>query len=126
NTPIPPEFSHLQLVDMRSGITTEAVTAILNALYLADRKLARSSKPVPAGVSGSLAMFDAPASAQEVETMVSEAAAAFDCNEYDRAVFLLKQAKASGYKSRYIDLEAMLHEAEAALETEARRREAEL
>lgn len=123
NAPIPPELAHLQAVDMRSGMTTEAVTAILNALYIAERKLVRAHKPVP--VSGSLALFDAPASPQEVETIISEAAEAFDGNDYDRAVFLLKQAKASGYKSRYIDLESMLREAEAALEVEAKRREAE-
>lgn len=125
DTQVPHDLAQLQWVDMRSGVTTEAVKSILNALYIADRRLVRLPARVPAGMSGALAQMDAPTSVHEVETVVSEAAAAFDCNEYDRAVFLLKQARASGYNSRYIDLEAMLHEAEEALETEARRREAE-
>jgi hypothetical protein len=127
NTPIPPELAQLQSIDMRGGITTEAVKSILNALYIADRKIVRSPAPVlvPVGVFGPLALLDSPTSPQEVETIISEAAVAFDCKEFDRAVFLLKQARASGYKSRFINLEAMLHEAEEALEAEAQRREAE-
>jgi hypothetical protein len=126
-TAIPADLSHIQYVDMSSGVTTDTVKSILNSLYIAERQYIRKPAPVilPAGLPGSLALLDSSASAQDIEAIISEAAEAFDCNEYDRAVFLLKQARASGYKSRYIDLEAMLNEAEDALEAEAYRREAE-
>jgi formylglycine-generating enzyme required for sulfatase activity len=127
STAIPADLSQIQYVNMTGGMTPEVVKSLLTALYLAERHLSRrpSHALVPASATGPLALLDSPAAAQDVEAIISEAAAAFDRDEYDRAVFLLRQARDSGYQSPYIDLEAMLNEAEEALEAEAYRRDAE-
>ncbi|MAS34537.1 MAG: hypothetical protein CL610_11050 [Anaerolineaceae bacterium] len=129
-TQIPPDMAHIQYVDLSSGITTECVKLILNSIYIAEREgstqqVAALSYPNGHHSIGDVAVLDQPATTHEAEMTISEAAQALDGEEYDRAVFLLKQAKASGYKSRYIDLDAMLNEAEDALEMQAYQREAE-
>jgi hypothetical protein len=54
---------------------------------------------------------------------MSEAAAAMAAGQYDRAVFLLRRAIDSGYHSKFIDINALLREAEAGLERDTRQRE---
>ena len=130
-TKIPQSLEHLHYVDFSEGITTEAVKSILNAIYIAERQGTPVPVPVLANgtmnghVTDTVELTSAPVVAVDVEDTIAEAATAFDREEFDRAVYLLKQAKASGYVSRYIDLDAMLHEAEDSLEWQAYRREAE-
>jgi hypothetical protein len=56
---------------------------------------------------------------------ISRAADAMEKGEYDQAVALLRQAKDSGYKSPYLDLDVVLSEAEAALQRQLAEQEDE-
>lgn len=120
-TPIPVELQELQYADLSKGLTSDAVKTLLNSIYVAERnagnKRALSVTAIPTNEIK-------PPSANP-STVIAEAALALERGDFDRAVFLLKQAKEKGYKSRFIDLEALLHEAEIALERQAYTREAE-
>ncbi|MEO0560545.1 MAG: SUMF1/EgtB/PvdO family nonheme iron enzyme, partial [Chloroflexota bacterium] len=60
------------------------------------------------------------------ESVIELATAAMDDKQYDQAVFLLKQALLNDYHYHFIDLNAMLQEAEEALEWAAMEKEVEL
>lgn len=118
-TPIPTPLKGIQYVDLSKGLTPEAVKQLLNSILLAERRgqKVRRRTPVPVPVPEPPAV--------NPQTVIDEVAQALDASEYDRAVFLLKRARASGYESRFIDIEAVLREAEALLEEQAYLREAE-
>src|SRR5690606_1933827 len=118
-TPIPAPLKGIQYVDLSKGLTPEAVKQLLNSILLAERRgqKVRRRNPVPIPVAEPPAV--------NPQTVIDEVAQALDANEYDRAVFLLKRARASGYESRFIDIDAVLREAEALLEEQAYLREAE-
>ncbi len=125
-TVMPDALKHIQYADLSGGLTTEGVKSLLNSIYVAERA---ASRPVPAVAAAAVAappnaVFVEPAK-QDASAVIYDAADAMQNGEYDRAVFLLKQVKANGFESRYIDLSAMLHEAEHALEWQAYLREAE-
>jgi formylglycine-generating enzyme required for sulfatase activity len=61
----------------------------------------------------------------DLTLIIQEAAAAMGKEQYDQAVYLLKQVKAHGYHSRFINIDALLEDAEASLERQTYRREAE-
>ncbi|MBC7872182.1 MAG: SUMF1/EgtB/PvdO family nonheme iron enzyme [Chitinophagaceae bacterium] len=118
---IPTELNDVQCADLSRGLTPETVKQLLNAIYLAERQ-----KPPVSNVTSEII----PPELQNIEIMdsgkaVSMAAQAMGNAQYDRAVFLLKQAKARGYKSRFINIEALLNEAEIALERQMVMRESE-
>jgi formylglycine-generating enzyme required for sulfatase activity len=124
-TPIPADLEHIQYVDFSEGMTAHTVKLLLNSLAVAEREdnLVRAA----AGVGGGGISQDmgSPETEAEFEALMTEAAASFDAEDYDRAAFLLKQAIDSDFQPEFIDLEAMLREAEKAVEWEAYRREAE-
>ncbi len=126
NTPIPQDLLEIQYVDISTGITTEEVKLILNSIYIAERMGQQVPAAMPVNGHGTVVPRGQPASYLDAESLISEAADALDAEEYDRAVYLLKQARASKFESRYVDLDAMLYEAENALEMQAYYREAEV
>lgn len=120
-TPVPVELQELQYADLSKGLTPEAVKTLLNSIYIAEKSsTSKRTLPVTAIPTSEIR----PPSANP-STVVAEAALALERGNFDRAVFLLKQAKDKGYKSRFIDLDALLHEAEVALERQTYMREAE-
>ena len=123
DTPIPQDLAHIHYADLSKGITSDAVKMILDSIYLAERQKVQEKAPVAQPMP--FISVDEPTTNFEVESLIADAAEAFDGEEYDRTVYLLKQAEASGYQSRFIDLKAMLHQAEDALEWQAYRKEAE-
>jgi len=116
---IPDALKAVQYVDLVNGITPEAVKTLLNSIYVAER---RNKPPV------SVNSFDSdkinPPAANPAN-VISVAAAAMENGQFDQAVFLLKQAKENGFTSRFINLDALLGEAETALERISYLREAE-
>jgi formylglycine-generating enzyme required for sulfatase activity len=116
---IPNSLSDIQYVNLTKGLTTEAVKGLLNSLYLAEHEnnagLAVSSIS-PSEIRQPLA---------PAPTVIRLAATAMENGQFDQAVFLLRQAKANGYTSRFIDIDAILHEAETALERQSFLLEAE-
>jgi formylglycine-generating enzyme required for sulfatase activity len=121
-TPIPPELRDVQYADLSKGLTPDAVKTLLNAIYLAERGGGRQQPSLP--VTAISAMEVRPP-VTNPQTAIAEAALALENNQFDRAVFLLKQAREKGYTSRFIDIDALLHEAEMELERQAYMREAE-
>ncbi|MBZ0286194.1 MAG: toll/interleukin-1 receptor domain-containing protein, partial [Anaerolineae bacterium] len=123
-TQMPESLKHIQYADLSNGLTTEGVKALLNSIYVAERQANRVAAPAMMPVPASPVFVDGTGKTAPTTT-IYEAADAMQNGQYDRAVFLLKQVRANGFDSRYIDLEAMIHEAEHALEWQAYLREAE-
>jgi formylglycine-generating enzyme required for sulfatase activity len=110
-TRVPRILADYQHIDLTEGLTNESVKALLDAIYVAERGHLAS-----VGVSS---QAETPVRLRHdnvnPSAMIDEAAEALNASQYDRAVFLLKTSLQSGYTSRYIDLSAMLDEAEQAL-----------
>jgi hypothetical protein len=122
STAVPDALTHIQYADLSRGLTVEAMKQLLNSIYIAERQ----GSPMPVRQSAAAVALAVAAPPQvNPQTVIDEIADAMDDGEYDRAVFLLKQVRAEGYESRFINIEAMLLEAEAALEKQAYLREAE-
>jgi hypothetical protein len=117
---IPATMREIQYADLSNGLDAKAVKHLLGAIYIAERQ------GTPQAVTEPAAPLET-ASPPEVDpvTVMDEAADALDAGQFDRAVFLLKTAIENGYISRFIDVMAVLQEAEAALDRQAYHREAE-
>lgn len=131
-TPLPPSLQHLQYADLSNGLTPEAVKTLLNAIYIAERATQSARPAVPSAaaqrattVTAVNAAVDAAVPMVDPAVLIDEVATALDCGEFDRAVYLLKQARDAGQLSRFIDISVVMREAEEALERQAYLREAE-
>jgi hypothetical protein len=111
----------MQYADLRKGLTADAVRVLLNSIYIAERhKTAPPSLPV-----SSFSAEDTRPPQINPTTVISVAASAMERGQYDQAVFLLKQAKANGYASRFVKIDDVLTAAENGLEKATFLREAE-
>lgn len=121
---LPENIQHIQYADFSHGITSESVKLLLNSIYIAERETIQRSTHhrVTASTPKISSVETLPST--DPDNLIEEIAVAMDEKQFDRAVFLLKQVKNNGYKLRFVNLEAMLHEAEAALEHQAYLREA--
>ncbi|HEX2906567.1 MAG TPA: SUMF1/EgtB/PvdO family nonheme iron enzyme, partial [Phototrophicaceae bacterium] len=118
---IPDALQDYHAIDLTGGLNSRTVKALLNAIYVAERMPVRRVPVQPVAPTYSLVALEA----VNTVTLINEVGGALEAGNFDQAVFLLKQFKESGYASRFIDLEAILHEAEDALEHQAYLREAE-
>ncbi|MBI5669305.1 MAG: SUMF1/EgtB/PvdO family nonheme iron enzyme [Chloroflexi bacterium] len=116
---LPQFLGDLQYVDFTKGINSEAVKNLLNAIYLADHEHQPNARVSSIRTEMVKQQQVNPA------TVIRIAANAMENGQYDQAVFLLRQAKANGFKSRFINLDALLQEAETALERQTYLIEAE-
>ena len=116
---LPDNLKDTQYVDLTNGITIEAVKVLLNSIYIAERRK-HPALPVSAIASERVAP-----PVTNPANVISVAAAAMENGQFDQAVFLLKQAKENGFTSRFINLDALLQDAETALERLSYLREAE-
>jgi len=114
DTPIPDWLSQYQYADLSKGITPEGQRALLNSITLAEREVRNDSLKLSA-----IAPEETKQPTVNPATVIKAAATAMENGQFDQAVFLLKQAKANGYKSRFINLDAILKEAEEALNRQA-------
>jgi len=125
---VPERLAQIQYADLSRGLTTDGVKMLLNSVQLAERNLQRQGQRVPAPVTTVPHAEQAPAVAKvtaDPAAVIGKAAEAMELGKYDKAVFLLRQAKEIGYVSRYIDLDGLLREAESALDYQTRTREVE-
>ncbi len=125
-TVLPEILRPYQYIDLSEGLTNDSVKALLDAIYITERD-EYYSIPAPARTA---AIATAPFLLEEtlpddVASTIAEAAEALEASLYERAVFLLRHTKDSGYTSRFIDIDAMLREAETALNRQNYLREAE-
>lgn len=122
NTPVPEAIAHIQYVDLSEGLDAVAVKELLTAIFIAERE---KTPFVEAHARETIATAAVLPSVASESGLIDEAAAAMQAANYDRAVFLLKRARESGFTSRFIDLDAMLQEAETELEQQIYLREAD-
>jgi hypothetical protein len=119
DTVIPVSLRDFQYADLSKGLDAKAAKILLNAIYIAERDATPKETvlALPAEITSSPTFDHA--------TLIDQAADAIDTGNFDRAVFLLKHAGENGYESRFVDIHAVLREAESALEKQAYLREAE-
>ncbi|MBK8032483.1 MAG: SUMF1/EgtB/PvdO family nonheme iron enzyme [Chloroflexi bacterium] len=122
-TTLPKELVELQYVDFTKGMTPDVVKGLLNSIHLAERSTAPRA---PVSKQNHNKVVEAPTVPNDVTTVIGKAAEAMEVGKFDESVFMLKQAIERGLKSRFINLEALLAEAEGALERQVRLREIEL
>lgn len=135
-TQIPRQISHIHYVDMSKGLTVETVKSLLGAMVVAEREKYRSattSTPAPAwlgagGGGGTPLNMPKPQISQppmRAETFFQDVAYAMEHKDFDKAIYLLKQAKTLHLKPRFIDIDSLLQEAEEGLEKQTYQRDAE-
>ncbi len=118
---LPPSLAEVHYVDFSEGITVEAVTGLLNAITIAERRRGAGS-PLPVSA---IDAEDVKPPTPDSGLVISAAAEAMEKGQFDKAVFLLKQAKANNFVSQFISIDALLQEALAGLERQSYLREAE-
>lgn len=132
-TPIPDALLEYQYADFSNGLTVQAVKSLLDAIYLSDKGEPMPS-PVPAHNGDGIderPLLDLQLSTGEdaddsaaVHRILHEIGDAMDEENYDQAVFLLKQLIENRIRLDMIDLPLLLKEAERALERQAYERQA--
>jgi formylglycine-generating enzyme required for sulfatase activity len=120
-TVLPPELADLQYIDLSSGPTVDNMVNLVNAIYLAEQTKHPQKHLSVEVISEEAKELPTPNDAG----VISLAAHAMENGQFDKAVYLLQQAKEKGYKSQYINIDTMLAEAEAALARQAQLREVE-
>ena len=121
-TAVPDDLRAIQLVDCSAGLTATAATALMAGIYLVERE--GWDKPAPAAATE-------PVGAPVIE--ISEGAMTFgaalddlDAGHLDSALFKLLQLKESGYSpGGFVDLAALIADAQGRLDQQAYLREAE-
>ncbi len=116
STVLPAKIKDWQFVDLSDSLTVENVSLLLNAILIAERR--RSAAAANGGEP-------APASSDNPVDLVSEGVKALEKGDYDKAIVLLKQAQASGYRSRFVPLDKLLRVAESAVAGRSNSRELE-
>ena len=123
-TPIPEELQSIHYADLSHGLTPDAVKSLLNAIYLAELELhERPPQPKPQPIVVDPTILTTPGPLDPTVT-VAEAAEAMNTQQYDKAVFLLRQVQENGQQLRFIRVAALLQKAETELEKKTVEREA--
>ena len=120
-TVLPDKMKNWQYVDLSQNLTVENVTKFLNSILHAERKQGR----LPANNRGPTVSAGATATDSHPAELVSSAVRALEQGDYDNAILLLRQAQASGYRSRFVQLDKLLRIAESAVTDRAQSREVE-
>lgn len=118
NTPLPALLAEMQYADLSRGLTVEAVKMLLNAIYIAEQQ--HQTQPVNSQI-----LEEAKLPPVSSGTAISSAVTAMQNGQFDQAVFLLRQAKSTGFTSRFINIDKLLSEAEIMLEQQSQTRELE-
>lgn len=121
DTVVSDDLREIQYIDLSGELTPESIVDLLNSIYLVEREQqAKKDKTVtPAPVEAPPP--DTPP-VLDSDAIIDRAAAAMDLGRYDQVVYILRQALVRGVRSRYVDLEEWLREAEVALEQQSRLR----
>ena len=120
-TILPDKMKNWQYVDLSESLTVENVTKLLNSVLHAERqqKSRASENAVKQPAAGDAIVESNPAD------QVSSAVRALENGDYDKAIRLLRQAQASGYRSRFLPLDKLLRIAESAVSERSQSREVE-
>ncbi len=118
-TEVPQALKDIHHVDFSRGLQQDALDTLLRSIEAAEHKVIQP----PASGPRSVDIDDAPV--KDLEQSIGEATRAMQQGQFDEAVYLLRRARAAGHRSRFVDLDAVLAEAEAGLKRVSRQREAE-
>lgn len=121
-TVLPESMKEWQYVDLCDNLTVENISQLLNAILLVERQRAANSPTRTVARDGA---ESSPASLANPADLISNAVRALEKGDYDKAILLLKQAKASGYHSRFVPLDKLLRIAESAVAERSDTREAQ-
>jgi formylglycine-generating enzyme required for sulfatase activity len=116
---IPENLAHFQYADLSNGLTPESTRDLLNSILFAERQRSHSYAPLSVPLEESKPPTVSPSS------VISVVSQSMENGQYDKAVFILRQAKASGYTSKFINIDSILREAETGLERQSWLREAD-
>jgi formylglycine-generating enzyme required for sulfatase activity len=116
---IPEHLLDVQYIDISGGLTVENVKLLLDSVHLIAYEHARSATVRTTPVI-STAVIE-----EDNSDLLTRAVKAMEKGDYDRAVFLLNRFQESGVEQRFINVEALLKEAEHALKNVMRQREIE-
>ena len=119
-TVLPENMKDWQYIDLSDNLTVENVSQLLSAILLVERQ--RATNPSTPTVSDNAAE-SRPAFSNKPAEMISNAVSALEQGDYDNAILLLKQARASGYQSRFVSLDKLLRIAEGAVADRTESRE---
>jgi formylglycine-generating enzyme required for sulfatase activity len=121
DTEIPNGLKDTHYVDISKGLTAENVKSLLDSIYIAENRRFRVSPHDPPGITSE----DVKPPTLDMARLVEEVVTSMESGNYDRAVYLLEQAKTKGYKPTFFDLNQLLVEAKNALARMTYLREAE-
>lgn len=144
NTPIPPALRDIQAVDISGGLTVDGIGRLFNAIHRLEMQQAvgnpqtvRQSERANGG-NGYAVLYDVQdynggdIQGHSIELLqpdplmaVQQAADAMSRGDFEQAVTLLRQARAAGGGIQFINLDALLQEAEEALHQQVFQREVE-
>lgn len=129
---VPDFLREYQTADLSHELDATAVKTLLSAVFQAERTtqtvsvLGRGRSMNSTTVTAAQVVQEVPSHSQpDPAQLIEDAAEALDNADYDRALYLLRQAREHGVKSRFIDIERLIVETEAALEQQAYLRDAE-
>lgn len=136
---LPAEFASGPILDLSGGLDAAGQRNLLNALLLAERQLSdgraltsavNGENPQalqPAGNQPLLALGQQTGEAQgaALEAALEAGIKALNRGEYENALYLLRQVAASGPAQPYVELPALLAQAEGGAQEERQRRQAE-
>ncbi|MFC1960544.1 SUMF1/EgtB/PvdO family nonheme iron enzyme [Chloroflexota bacterium] len=107
-------------VDFSRGLTPNNVRDLLNSIHVAERQIPNDVRTAGRSLtpSGGTTLRLDPG------IVLSSAAEAMELGQYDKAILLLRQAKANNFYSKFINIDTLLQEATVALELQTRQREA--
>lgn len=120
DTVLPESLREVQYVDFTEGMTPQAVSDLLNAIYVSDQRL-RENPPPPVTIQST----DIRPPSVDGARVMANAVNAMENGRFDDAVFLLRQARSNGFKPQFINIDTILKEAEEALEKQTYIRVAE-
>ena len=124
DTSLPASLTDIQYADMCNGFTNGTVKSLLNSIYLIERQhKAAASQAAQEAAPPQQALALAPPAVKEVNshptTLIGKVAEAMEIGKFDDAVFLLRQAQERGDRYDFINLDALLSQAELGLEEQA-------
>ncbi len=127
NVMLPDGISEIQYVDFTNGTTSDAVRMLLNSIYREEiRRKVDQQRQQPVSMHSIERMTGA-----EIEppilnsaAVIGHAAEAMENGHFDKAVYLLRQARQNDFQSKFINLDLLMAEAEQGLARQMYLREA--
>jgi formylglycine-generating enzyme required for sulfatase activity len=119
---IPESLVHVQYADFSNGLTPEATRDLLNSILFAERQRVGGYSSI---TTSAIPLEETRPPSVNPSSVISVVSQSMENGQYDKAVFILRQAKASGYTSRFINIDTILREAETGLERQSWLREAD-